>query len=737
MKLKLAFGIASAALLFAGCGENSVTNINDEAKDKGRITLKVVDSNTGVAIDSAEVYSLINGKIGFTDSTGASVWKKNEIGNYEYTVSKDGYATRTATVDIVEASGGDMARVEDRIVEVKMFKTGVSVKGTVLLADPQTGNLSAASKVSVILTYTDSFIVPQEVVTMTDTSGVYMFDNLAEGLTYTVSVPQVSAKSHTYAYDGSKNIEAALRSGEQKTLDQITMNIVGLTPELINDNLKAVNVSDEVRLSFSVPLNKDSVATSWKVGKAGFSGLTGSFCEDVTSVLTVASLDEDGKTVVIKPVSGVWTKLATYCISGTAYTEEGNATDLSKSFVPGSAMSKPANVTKLAASAYYSNYIQLDWTFPETEISGYRVFYKTNASADYVEYTNWHSGMLPTDSVKCRATPDEYLNSDKCIKEQVNGDFDRYDDNYYWYTAFKKDSTFSDSLRIYGGYNDSTSVINYWYTKYDTTKVTSLDEYSFTTRTYYWTTQKDTVVCELSYDDDSSSLQTSSYRYRDCEAYLELETSPSLSSSIGEDDVYYRYTWYTTKALAKNDTCEISSSYTYSSCPQYSKYGTTPYSTSGTYNYYKRFASDSSACVTSNTSYAYENCEQYTATLSSPNKRVNVYWNITPTDSTGCTVRGGAALSTSKVCEKLELTYEHSYNSKDNTYFWYTKKANIKPISIDTQAFVYVDDILGYDALDVNFIVLPYAIVAGDTIDAPVEKATASNKYSIAVEEEK
>ncbi|MBR5411756.1 MAG: hypothetical protein IK114_01765 [Fibrobacter sp.] len=602
MKLKLAFGIASAAMLFCACGDDTVTNITDEAKSKGTITLKVVDNSTGLAIDSAEVYSLIDAETEYTDSVGVTTWKKNAIGDYEYTIVKDGYATRTYTALLQENSQGDIARVEDRIEIVPMYKEGVSVKGTVLLKDPQNGNLSAAKNVKVVLSYDNSFIVPSEITTKTDTSGVYEFKNLAEGLAYSVKVPQVSVDDKTYASEERKAINSELRNGEQRVLEPVTMSIVGLTPELIKDNLQSLETDDNVKLSFSTALLADSVSTAWKVYKGAieyYLDVDGLYYTDVygsTEVLVTASLDDDDRTVVIKPVSEKWTKLATYTVVGTVYTNEGKSVRITKKFVPGGTVSRPDLIKGLVAEDYYGRYVALRWNKAETEVKGYKVFFQTSESADFEEYKAWGTGELPIDSTSCK----KMKTASECDQYVDLGVPARTETNYYWYSKYEissSDVRTDDDGVVYG---DSTSYVYTWYAKYDTTEVSSIEDYTTSTYKYVWP--------------DASICYASTYSY--CPQYDEY----------GSDYTSRTYA-YLSITGASPDVCKIGSGSSYTSCEQYELYGTSPKKTD--YIYYKKIPTDSVSCTSSYDSYEYTltpKCAEYVEEYGKYNSVNYNYW---------------------------------------------------------------------------------------------------------------
>ena len=54
MNLKSAFALLAAGTFLVACGADEVVNVNDEAKDKATITLKVMDNHDGSAIEEAE-----------------------------------------------------------------------------------------------------------------------------------------------------------------------------------------------------------------------------------------------------------------------------------------------------------------------------------------------------------------------------------------------------------------------------------------------------------------------------------------------------------------------------------------------------------------------------------------------------------------------------------------------------------------------------------------------------------
>jgi hypothetical protein len=119
MNLKSAFALLAAGTFLVACGADEVVNINDEAKDKASITLKVIDNHDGSAIEGASVLSIVDNKSKTSDKNGLVVWKSQVLGDHAFQVSKDGYATILVEENLAEQGQGNVARVGDAIATSK------------------------------------------------------------------------------------------------------------------------------------------------------------------------------------------------------------------------------------------------------------------------------------------------------------------------------------------------------------------------------------------------------------------------------------------------------------------------------------------------------------------------------------------------------------------------------------------------------------------------------------------
>ena len=265
------FAMASAAMMW-GCGDSSTGA--DETKVTSEITVKVVDSKTGTPIDSAMVYDELGKDTLYTNSEGFVTLEENVLGDYSYIVAKEGYASQLAAVKVEETGKGSVPRVPNQILRVELHMRGVTVNGTILIKDTKTDNLSAASKIPVVARYIDGDVYPAEVTAKTNASGVFFFEDLAENTRYQIVVPQAEIDGQTYEVSNLENdlIVSGLRSGESRSLNPITMEVIGLVPELIRTNFSTLDTIDEgsyIHLVFSTELVADSVPNAWSVYKQG------------------------------------------------------------------------------------------------------------------------------------------------------------------------------------------------------------------------------------------------------------------------------------------------------------------------------------------------------------------------------------------------------------------------------------------------------------------------------------
>ena len=381
MQLKYAFSFAAVAAFLAAC-DSTVTNINDDAKAEGTITIKVVDNHSGAALSGVTVYSVVDDKAVIADSLGLSVWKNQTLGDHSYQISKDGYATVHALVNLAEQGQGDVPRVGDVIQTVPMYKAGVKAKGIVLFTDDK-GKTNGASGVTVYANLPKEF-VPCELTTKTSENGEYSFDKLPEGVEVLISVGQEQIKSKTYVGNDVKLVGGtSMRAGDIINVSSISLVKSSAQIVKIDDNTSEIDTKSDITFTFATELEADSVTTShWSVSKGS------------SNVLISTSLSKDKRTVSISPYTGKWTEDASYSVRGTVYSVDGASSTVSSTFVVGggsSSAGRPDNVSGLmiAQDPDYTYYARLSWDESD-DASRYNIYSKTNLDNDfaYLTYTS-------------------------------------------------------------------------------------------------------------------------------------------------------------------------------------------------------------------------------------------------------------------------------------------------------------------------------------------------------------
>lgn len=556
------------------CSDDTVINVNDESKEKAKISIRVLDSYSLEPVDSVEVVSLVDGEgPSLTDKDGRTAFTGLAIGDYRFQVSKDGYATSLVAESLVEAGTGDVARVEDAVIDVPLHKLGVSVRGTVLLRDPNNGDRKPASGVTVVLAFDNAYIYPHEVSVETDDLGGYDFGKVAEGVGFSVYVAQVKDGKYTYQGKSIYSNADGMRAGEKINAGVATLAVMGVEPELIKSNFSSIGAKDTLSMTFSVPLTEDSVATAWKVCVC--SGSTTCSATSGKETLVKAFLSKEGATVNIVPVSKNWSVGSTYFVSGTLYTDEGVEVSFQDTFSPGEEKTRPGNVSDLKVTES-GTYYKLSWTPSKDDVDGYKIYYKSDVKADYVEYQfGSTSSGIPLDSSSCISSSYSY-----CDQYDEYGSYDYYEYAFFWYTAtdtLKDTDRYGDYYDKYGSYDASSS-------KTDTTLVCDEKIESY-----------DETLCSKypgSFADDYSTRDTTIII--ECDKDLDPECEDEK-----EDHTYYTFYWTTSQTTYKwyvpsdSVSCvgESSSDYDVGDCEQYyDKYGSYDVRKSK-YWWYTKFAS--------------------------------------------------------------------------------------------------------------------------------------------------
>ncbi|MBR2196897.1 MAG: hypothetical protein IJ909_00275 [Fibrobacter sp.] len=320
MKHKL-LTLASAAALLAACSDSSVSDANDEIKDKGTVTFFVYDALTRQPIEKASVYHRTTKETKKTDAKGGIVWKGVDIGTSYFDITYDNYADIRHTTYVDDQIVHDVARVDDNTEKVAMYELGVNVKGKLYYVDPETKEWKPAPGVTVYVDYPDSTeIFPNEIYEVTKEDGSYEFTNLAANVGFQVKSERFTVND-TVVYEVTTIDEVAQRKGvtEQtwKELDPVAAEVASLEPVLLSSNLNKVGVKDDIKLTFSEELEKDSVTTKhFEVKRIIDDTVDPMITQDVAISVSLS----DGKVVSIKSASGEWADGKEYMIKFDVWT---------------------------------------------------------------------------------------------------------------------------------------------------------------------------------------------------------------------------------------------------------------------------------------------------------------------------------------------------------------------------------------------------------------------------------
>ena len=379
MHLKHIVSILASGAFLAAC-DSTVTNVNDEAKADGTITVRVVDNHSGAALSAVTVYSITDNKTVISDDLGNSTWEGSSLGDHAFQISKEGYATVQTKVTLVEQGQGNVARVGDVVATVPMYKSGVVAKGIVLYTNDK-GKVSAAKGVTVYAVLPDQF-VPSELTATTTEDGEYSFETLPEGVEIGLYVGQETINSQKYIGAEPKLIGGTnYRAGD--VINVASMSLEKLTASIVkvSDNATEMSATSDFSMTFAADLERDSVTNEhWTVTNG--SGST---------VLATVSMG-DKRTIKVSPYSNKWNTETTYTVRGTVYSVEGASSTVAVTFRVGESVrgDAPAQVKGLAAELdeYYSDELHLSWTAPKGDISSYHIYYMTDVNPDFVMHTS-------------------------------------------------------------------------------------------------------------------------------------------------------------------------------------------------------------------------------------------------------------------------------------------------------------------------------------------------------------
>ncbi len=337
-KLLLSLAIP-ASLALSGCGDQVTYDKSDESKERGRVSVNVVDAS-GELLDSVQVTELQGNKVKISKN-GVATFEDLTVGVHRFRFQREGYAAVEGEIEVVldgtSAQLPELTVARDNAHIVSMHRLGVSATGKVV-RQVYGGDFEPAAGVVVDLrpgavktsSFGGEFFVRHYFAT-TDANGVYRFDDLPEWTAYAVS-------ARPAMFDGMEFLsptvseDAWLLSETAVAMPLLEMaEREGSTLLSFSQTIESATQPQVVRFNRPVSFRKESVSASEAVVCQDY-GLNDDFN---ANIVVNATWNADSTALSILPASGSWTLGSRYQCAATYSTLAGDAVGFSVYFEVG------------------------------------------------------------------------------------------------------------------------------------------------------------------------------------------------------------------------------------------------------------------------------------------------------------------------------------------------------------------------------------------------------------------
>ncbi|MBO7500724.1 MAG: carboxypeptidase regulatory-like domain-containing protein [Fibrobacterales bacterium] len=331
-KLLLSLAFLPALLDLSGCSEQTTYDKSDESKERGRVSVNVVDAS-GNLLDSVQVTELQGNKVKISKN-GVATFDDLTVGTHRFRFQREGYAAVEGEIEVVlddhSAQLPELTVARDNAHIVSMHRLGVSATGKVV-RQVYGGDFEPAAGVVVDLrpgavktsSFGGEFFVRHYFAT-TDENGVYRFDDLPEWTAYAVS-------ARPTVFDGMEFLsptvteEAWLLSETAVAMPRLDMTErEGSALLSFSETIESATQPQVVRFSRPVSFRKESSSSPEAVVCEDY-GLNDSFANNI---VVNASWNADSTVLSILPASGSWTLGSAYDCEATYSTLAGDDVDM-------------------------------------------------------------------------------------------------------------------------------------------------------------------------------------------------------------------------------------------------------------------------------------------------------------------------------------------------------------------------------------------------------------------------
>ena len=326
-KLLLSLAIP-ASLALSGCGDQVTYDKSDESKERGRVSVNVVDAS-GNLLDSVQVTELQENKVKISKN-GVATFEDLTVGTHRFRFQREGYAAVEGEIEVVldgtSAQLPELTVARDNAHIVSMHRLGVSATGKVVRRT-YGGDYEPAAGVVVDLrpgavktsSFGGEFFVRHYFAT-TDANGLYRFDDLPEWTSYEVS-------ARPTMFDGMEFLSASvsenawLLSDGAIALPRLDMKErEGSALLSFLETIESATQPQVIRFNRSVSFRKETASAPEEFVCMDY-GLNDDF---YTSVVVNADWNADSTVLSVLPASGSWTLGSRYRCHATYSTLAGD-----------------------------------------------------------------------------------------------------------------------------------------------------------------------------------------------------------------------------------------------------------------------------------------------------------------------------------------------------------------------------------------------------------------------------
>lgn len=269
-----------------------------------QVIIKLLDRHSYAPVSGAMV-AIVGVDSAKTDSTGTVIFDSVKTGTYLVACSKSGYEGTSGSFDLSIDENSNTVPVVSQSTDVfYLAKKGAAVKGNLYFKNESKLYPANGATIECVLGNA-SIGFMQPLISTTSNNGTYMFTNLPEYSTYTISVLPFTDKSITYKQTSSVSLSGRAAGDTLRALDVVLEKYTDGNFVVMNHNLETFTINDSVKLEFSESVNTEKLTIDSiyiNVSQLG------------RKILTKNIWSDNNKKLAIIPYDGVWSGSQSYTL---------------------------------------------------------------------------------------------------------------------------------------------------------------------------------------------------------------------------------------------------------------------------------------------------------------------------------------------------------------------------------------------------------------------------------------